>query len=127
MSTNKHAGPDGLCQYVLDRLPLRARLAGSERLNDIILVAATYWPSERLGLCSRGSAEEEKMLDHLRADVARTYESLHGGEKRYGFFWAFILSAAISGIVQFVLEWWLKSHDNQKKMFAWQLSEVSKA
>lgn len=113
-------GPEELCNFVRSRLPLRARLVGKERLNDIVLMAVTEWPIEPLMACGRGGDVEEKLLDGVSASVSRTYESVHGSDKRYGFLWAFVLSSVVSAIVQLVLEWWLSRPANRVKMAAWQ-------
>lgn len=113
-------GPEELCDYVRSRLPLRARLVGKERLNDLVLMAVTEWPIEPLVSCRRGSDIEEKILDGVTKSVGRTYESVHGGEKAYGFLWAFVLSSVVSAIIQLVLQWWLSRAANRIKMAAWQ-------
>lgn len=109
-----------LCDYVRERLPMRARLVGKERLNDLVLIAITEWPASVLLNADRGSAVEEKELDATAKRVAATYEALHGSEKTYGFVWAFILSAVVSAIVQHILEWWLSRSANRTKLTGWQ-------
>jgi len=52
------SGPEELCDYVRERLPLRARLAGKERLNDIVLMAVTEWPVDGLMSSGGGTALE---------------------------------------------------------------------
>jgi|LakMenE18May11ns_1017448.scaffolds.fasta_scaffold9315655_2 hypothetical protein len=112
--------PKELCEYVRSNLPLRARLVGKERLDDITLIAVTEWPIQPLMDAQRGSAGEEKILDFMSRDVARVYEAVHGSDKRYGFFWTFVLSSAVSAIVQVILQWWLSRASNRVKMAAWQ-------
>jgi hypothetical protein len=109
-----------LCEYVRSRVPLRVRLVGRERLQDLVLIAVTEWPIEPLMGTERGSAVEEKVLEATAKRVSATYEALHGSEKTYGFIWAFILSAAISAIVQYILEWWLHRPANRVKLAGWQ-------
>jgi hypothetical protein len=111
---------DELCDHVRRRLPVRARLVGKERLNDLVLIAVTEWPIEPLLAAGRGSVEEEKILDATTKRVTATYEALRGGEQTYGFFWTLILSAAISAIVQHILEWWLSRAANRVKLAGWQ-------
>lgn len=113
-------GPSELCEHVRKLLPLRARLVGKERLDDITLMAITEWPIQPLLDAQRGSDIEEKLLDRISQNVSRTYETVHGSEKRYGFFWAFILSSAVSAIVQIILQWWLHRPSNRIKLAAWQ-------
>lgn len=112
--------PQELCAYVRENLPLRARLVGKERLDDLTLIAITEWPIQPLMDAQRGSGAEEKILDSVSQGVARTYEAVHGAEKRYGFFWAFVLSGVVSAIVQVMLQWWLSRASNRVKMAAWQ-------
>jgi len=114
------SGPEELCEYVRQALPLRARLVGKERLNDLTLIAITEWPIEPLMSSQRGSGAEEKILDGVAQSVSRVYETVHGSEKRYGFFWTFVLSSVVSAIVQLVLQWWLSRPSNRVKMAAWQ-------
>jgi hypothetical protein len=114
------SSPKELCDYVRDRLPLRAKLVGKERICDMVLMAVTEWPIQPLMDCERSSAVEEKILEAIAANVGRTYETVRGSEKRYGFFWAFVLSSVVSAVVQLVLEWWLSRSANRIKMAAWQ-------
>lgn len=116
-----------LCEYVRTRLPLRARLVGKERLNDLVLMTVTEWPSDALFGARRGSADEEKIVDETATRVARTYEAVRGGEKQYGFFWTLVLSAVVSAIVQHVLEWWLSRSANRVKMAGWQCAMKGQA
>lgn len=112
--------PQELCEYVRANLPLWARLVGKERLDDLTLIAVTEWPIQPLMDAQRGSGAEEKILDTASKSVARTYEAVHGAEKRYGLIWAFVLSSAVSAIVQAILQWWLSRASNRVKMAAWQ-------
>ena len=112
-------GIDELCSYVRAALPLRARIAGRDRLDDLVRIAVTEWPVEELLACQRGSGVEERMLDGIARDVSRVYEAVRGSEKRYGFFWAFVLSSVVSAVVQLVLQWWLERPANRVKMTAW--------
>ena len=116
-----------LCRYVRSRLPVRARLVGRERLNDLVLIAVTEWPIEPLMSASRGSAQEEKILDATTKRVTATYEALRGAEQNYGFFWTLILSAAISAIVQHIFEWWLSRSANRVKLAGWQCAARGEA
>lgn len=118
---------DELCDYVRRRLPVRTRLVGKERLNDVVLIAVTEWPIEPLMAAGRGSVEEEKILDATTKRVTATYEALRGSEETYGFFWTLILSAAISAIVQHILEWWLSRTANRVKMAGWQCAARGEA
>jgi hypothetical protein len=115
-------GPKELCEYVRSNLPLRARLAGKERIDDLTLIAVTEWPIQPLMDSQRGSGIEEKILYGVTQNVSRVYETVHGADKRYGFFWAFILSSAVSAVVQLVLQWWLSRSANRLKLAAWQYS-----
>jgi hypothetical protein len=112
-------GPKELCEYVRSRLPVRVRLVGKDRIDDMTLIAVQEWPVERLLACGRGSAEEERAVDDVAASVSRVYESVRGSEKRYGFFWSFVLMSAVSAICQLVLQWWLSRPANRVKMAAW--------
>lgn len=121
-SDNDRYGVDELCAHVRNRLPLRARLAGKERLDDIVRIAVTEWPISQLMECGRGSADEERVLDQLCGRVSRTYEMVRGSEPHYGFFWAFVLSAVVSAVVQVILRWWIEKRANRCKIAAWQYS-----
>lgn len=113
-------GPQELCEYVRRSLPLRARLVGRERLDDLTLIAITEWPCSSFAGIRRDSGEEEKILYGVTANVKRVYEAIHASEKNYGFIWAFVLSSAVSAIVQLILQWWLSRSANRLKMAAWQ-------
>lgn len=112
-------GPEELCAHVRKQLPLRARLIGKERLNDLVLIAVQEWPSEQL---LSGSTYHELALEDARKTVARTYEALHGADKRYGILWEFVVSAVISAILQHIFEWWWERSVNRVRLVAWQQS-----
>lgn len=84
------------------------------------MIAVTEWPIDELLSYGRGSGEEEKCLSRLSESVGRTYEAVHGHEKNYGFIWAFVLSAAVSAILQVMLRWWLEKRAHRQCMAMWQ-------
>ena len=109
---------DDLFRYVLDRLPVRARLVGKDRLKDMVALAVAEWPIQPLMDCERGSASEQKILDYTAQRVG--FSATRNQEKQYGFIWTLILSGVLSAMVQAILRWWLSRPSNRVKMAAWQ-------
>jgi len=117
-------GPEELCRYVRERLPLRARLLGNGRVEAIVMRAIAEWPIDDLLECERGSREEDYALSRMAAIVTTGYSAAHKDDKQYGtgILLAFVLSSVISAIVQVILKWWLEKRSRRMKMAVWQYS-----
>lgn len=109
--------PEDLCNIIRAKLPLRARLIGKERLNDLTLISIQEWPSDPL---MSGAVYDEVAVDATRQTVGRVYEALHGADKRYGILWEFVVGAVISAILQHILEWWRERSVNRALLISWQ-------
>lgn len=116
----KDEGPEELCRYVRERLPLRARLLGQERVNAIVRRAIAEWPIDALLESERGSPKEESALDRLRDSVQHGYAGDEGEQYGCGILMAFVLSAVVSAIIQAMLKWWLEKRSRRMKMAVWQ-------
>jgi hypothetical protein len=112
-----------LCDIVRRDLPLRARLVGRERLDDIVRMAVQEWPCDRLYSASLW----DKEMENLRGSVSRTYEAVHGGDRRYGFLWQFVIGAVISAILERILEWWAQSIVHREQVIAWSRSQKGRS
>ena len=108
-----------LCDIVRRDLPLRARLVGRERLDDIVRMAVQEWPCDRL----HSAAQFDKEMENLRVAVSRTYEAVHGSDKRFGFLWQFVIGAVISAILERILDWWTASIVHREQVVAWNKSQ----
>jgi hypothetical protein len=111
--------PEDLAEYVRHRLPMRARMIGRKRVEDIVATVIYEWPS--LGLSCRESVGEEDMVwDSLKAQVLSSYQNRYGSDDRYGFaIMAIVLVAAITAIVQVLVKWWLEKKLHQDQMTSW--------
>lgn len=110
-----------LCDIVRRDLPLRARLVGRERLDDIVRIAVQEWPIGSLN----SAAQFDKEMENLRASVSRTYEAVHGSDRQFGFLWQFVIGAVISAILERILEWWVSSIVNREQVVAWNKNQKS--
>ncbi len=106
-----------LCDRVRRLLPLRSRLVGRERLNDLVMISVQEWPCESL---LNGEAYHEILMERTRKRVVRTYEALHGDDQKYGALWEFVVSAVASAILQHILEWWWEKRSHRVCLAGWQ-------
>lgn len=102
-----------LCDYVRERMPLRARAIGRAKLRSIVAETVAHWPTPTLMGCRPGSREE-----HLALSAAET-AVCHALERRYGFIWTLLLSAVVSAVIQQVLRWWIERRENQEQIEVW--------
>ena len=72
--------PEELCEYVRKSLPLRARLVGKERLDDLTLIAAFCDEAVRCGLARESGVigHDEEKGGELRACEL---ERISGGKR----------------------------------------------
>lgn len=108
-----------LCDYVRERMPLRARAIGRAKLRSIVAETVANWPTPHLMGCRPGSREEHLALSATETAVCHTLE------RRYGFIWTLLLSAVVSAVIQQVLKWWLERRENQEQMELWRLEAAA--
>jgi hypothetical protein len=108
-----------LCEYVRSRLPVRSRLLGREKVDALVLATIAEWPTDWLLRCERESQDYGKPLEDTAQRVSFALSGF-AKDERYGFIWAFLLSAVLSAVVKEVLEWWLSRWANRAKMAVWQ-------
>lgn len=106
--------------YVWRQLGLRRHLVGRQVVDDLTELAVQHWESENLTHCVDGS-QRAVVLEQVLASMKRGYQVVSDKEpQEYGFFWALILQAVASLIVQLILRWWLDSRMNRVRMLVWQ-------
>lgn len=110
-----------LVEYVKFRMPLRARVLGEEKLQDIVLITVAAWPIDGLVASQRGSSEERAAIARARDEVARTFAALHGEPRSSSVLLAILLPAILSAVIQVVLRWWLEKRSRRLKMAVWQI------
>jgi hypothetical protein len=109
-----------LVEYVRSRLPIRARLLGEERLQDLVMLTVAAWPIDGLLAADAGSSEEIVQLELTKIEVSRMYAALHGDPKSGSILLAIVLPAMLSALIQVVLKWWLEKRSRRTKMAIWQ-------
>lgn len=98
---------DELVQYVCERMPIRARLLGREKVASVVEAAVRQWPGAMLVRLNESG--QRTMVD----GVARSLS----GEKRFG---SVLLLWSLSVIISLVWQWWLTRSANQIQMAGWQ-------
>ena len=91
-----------------DAPPLRKRIVGRVVFDGLVDAAVSQWD------CCRVDARE--LLGRVRA----THEKASGmTQQEYGFIWIFLLSAAASALIQWLIKRWLDRHFTADDVEAW--------
>ena len=80
-----------------------------DRASELLI---TQWPYRMMG----DDGIRARAVDDLQRGVMEQMQGYEGRNQRYGFIWMLLLSAVISQLIRLLLEWWLKSEDNQREM-----------
>jgi len=112
--------PADLKLWVWRHLGLRRHLVGRQVVDDFTELAIQNWEPENLNHC-RDDEQRSIVCESLLRSVKRGYQVVSGKEAHeYGIFWAIVLQAVASLVVQLVLRWWLESRMNRVRMLIWQ-------
>lgn len=105
--------------WVWRNVGVRRHLVGRKVIDDFVELAVQHWESENLTHC-KDSDQRQVVLDSVLGSVRRGYQVVSDKEpQEYGFFWALVLQAVASIVVQLILRWWLESRMNRVRMLVW--------
>jgi hypothetical protein len=111
---------DELKLHVWRHLGLRRHLAGRQVVDDFVELAIQHWEPEPLSHCV-DDQQRAIVCDSVLRSVKRGYQVVSGKEPHeYGIFWAIVLQAVASLVVQLILRWWLERRMNRVRMMVWQ-------
>jgi hypothetical protein len=106
--------------WVWRHLGIRRHLVGRQTIDDFTELAIQHWEPQLLNQCA-DQTQREVVLEEVLKSVKRGYQVVSGKEpEEYGFFWALVLQAVASIVVQLVLRWWFESRMNRVRMLVWQ-------
>ena len=97
-----------LQDYVWRRLGVRKYFAGRGTVDDLVQLAVENYADEFLRHCN--SDEERTIVAGVIVEnMRRAYEVASGKPtQEYGIWWAFVLQAVASSVVQLIIRWWLE-------------------
>jgi hypothetical protein len=99
--------------------PIRKRMVGRATVNDLVVCAIHNWEGEYLAACADNNQRQVYARGLLQA-VKRAHQPISGYEaQEYGFIWVFLLQAVATALIQWLVEWWLKSHANRVLIEGW--------
>jgi hypothetical protein len=106
--------------FVWRNVGIRRHLVGRQVIDDFTELAVQHWESE--AYTHAVSADQQAIVTaQVLASVKRGYQVVSGKEvQEYGMFWALVLQAVASIVVQLILRWWLDSRMNRVRMLVWQ-------
>lgn len=105
--------------WVWRNVGIRRHLVGRQVIDDFTELAIQHWESENLTQC-RDNDQQKVVLESVLGSVRRGYQVVSGKEvEEYGFFWAIVLQAVASIVVQLILRFWLESRMNRVRMLVW--------
>ena len=106
--------------WVWRHVGIRRHLVGRQVIDDFTELAVQNWEPEVLNQCCDNEQREIVMQQVLKS-VKRGYQVVSDKEpQEYGFFWALVLQAVASIVVQLILKWWLDARINRVRMLVWQ-------
>lgn len=106
--------------WVWRNVGIRRHLVGRQTIDDFTELAIQHWEPTLLGQCADGE-QEAVVLEQVLKSVKRGYQVVSDKDpQEYGFFWALVLQAVASIVVQLVMRWWLDARINRVRMLVWQ-------
>lgn len=106
--------------WVWRHLGLRRHLVGRQVVDDFVELAILHWEPETLNHCV-DDTQRAIVCENVLRSVKRGYQVVSGKDpQEYGIFWAIVLQAVASLVVQLVLRWWLESRMNRVRALVWQ-------
>lgn len=111
---------EGLQEHVWDKLGPRKWIAGRSQVRDMVRLCVETWEPDKLVHCT---SERERAVYALAVsgNVKRLYHACSGySDAEFGFIWAIVLSAIVSGIVQILIIWWFSESSHRVLMAGWQ-------
>lgn len=104
--------------YVWELLPIRREAVGRELVNDIVLAAVQFWPSDELSQAASGSQEEATEMRRVAWSVRRVVEFVYGQDRFQGY-WLMGAKSVLSMILEIIRMWWRRRKDNRAKIAIW--------
>ena len=99
--------PD-LQAYVWRRLGPMKWLAGRGTVDDLVQLAVENYADEFLRHC-QDDKERTIVAGVIVQNMRRAYEVASGKPTHeYGIWWAFVLQAVASAVVQLIIKWWME-------------------
>jgi hypothetical protein len=106
--------------WVWRQVGIRRHIVGRRTIDDFVELAVQHWEPNLLNACGDDQQRAIVLEDVLRS-VKRGYQVVSGREvEEYGMFWALVLQAVASIVVQLILRWWMESRMNRVRMLVWQ-------
>lgn len=109
-----------LCDEAWSEMPpIRKRLVGRARVYDMVRLAVISWEPDYIDACV-DEGQQDVFANALTQELKRAYQPLSGYEPgEYGFVWMFLLYAAASALVQWLVKKWLDHRFSREQMAAW--------
>lgn len=105
--------------WVWRNVGVRRHLVGRQVIDDFTELSVQHWETDTLSHCN-DFQQQQVVLEQVLKSVKRGYQVVSGKEpEEYGFFWALVLQAVASIVVQLILKWWLESRMNRARMIVW--------
>jgi hypothetical protein len=106
--------------WVWRHLGLRRHLVGRQVVDDFVELAILHWEPEHLNHC-HDDRQRGIVCESVLRSVKRGYQVVSDRDpQEYGIFWAIVLQAVASLVVQLILRWWLETRMNRVRMLVWQ-------
>ncbi len=107
--------------WVWRNVGIRRHLVGRQVIDDFTELAVQHWESEAYTHAVSGDQQAIVTEEVLRS-VKRGYQIVSDKDdpQEYGFFWALVLQAVASIVVQLILRWWLDARINRVRILIWQ-------
>ncbi len=105
--------------WVWRNVGIRRHIVGRRVIDDFTELAIQHWESEAF-THAVDPEQREIVVQNVLASMKRGYQVVSGKEvEEYGFFWALVLQAVASIVVQLILRWWLEKRINRVRMLVW--------
>jgi len=99
--------------------PLRRRIIGRERIEDLITISMEHYPLELCPHILVGSDSEQIVLKAWESNVKRGYCLVYGDESKFGPLFWILIGPIVQLILKKLLDYWFSSRSNRVMLTAW--------
>lgn len=99
--------------------PIRKRVVGRKTFGELLRAAVASWSGDYVNACTCDTQRRQYAVDLLEFVKIRHQAATGATQAEYGFIWVFLLSAAASALIQWLIQRWLDRHFTAEDIAAW--------
>jgi hypothetical protein len=99
--------------------PLRRRILGKERVEDLITMSMEHYPLELCPHILSGEGSEKVVLMTWEKNVKRSYSLVYGDDSKFGPLFWIMIGPIVQLILRKLLDYWFASRSHRVLLTIW--------